>query len=86
MISTLFTKDKACITVSAKSSFFFDFSNMGNQCALVGPLRIKASHLSMETFFLLLYCALPGPATSGILCLASYKIVSALGNFMIKYA
>src|SRR5210317_31483 len=84
--STRFVKLMACITVSARSSFFFDSLNIGSQWEFIGLLFKKASHRSMDTFLRLRYCALPGPHTSGILNLASYMIVSDLGHFITKYA
>ena len=74
------------MTVSAKSSFFLDFMKVSIQCLFVSSPRKNASHLSMDTFLRFIYCAFPGPTTSGILNFASYMIVSDFGAFMTKYA
>src|SRR5210317_388429 len=71
MGSTRFVKLMACMTVSARSSFFFEALKIGIQCALTVLFHMNCSHLCMDAFLRFVYMALPGPAKSGILNLAS---------------
>src|SRR6056300_2042485 len=61
MGSIRFVKLIACMTVSARSSFFLDALNIGIQCALTVLFHINSRHLSTDTFLRLRYWALPGP-------------------------
>ena len=77
-------KDRACMTVSARSSFFLCLSKNSTHSVFVSLMKARAR--SILAAFRAAYLALPGPATSGTLKRASQMITSRDASLVKRYA